>query len=232
MRLLITGAGRGGTCWLAEIIRISDEYIFVGLPEDRTFFSRKDLPNLYATKLATDQGTFTWSAIDQLMIKYQDLKTLFSIRHPIRHVMAKIANKDTPISEAASMVPYNSIFQHLETITEMYRLYILLKDKYPKRVFYTKLENRITNTEKEIKNICKILNIEFKNAMLNAHGNTMNTYHQKRYGDKIDKSQAKICSNLEIAYNGFFENKKDIIKIIKENVRDIADYFNYDIKEQ
>jgi len=232
MKLLISGDGRSGTCWLAEIIRISKSYNFTGLPEDKDFFYYKDLPDLYATKLATDQGTFNWFNIDKFMTQHQDLKIIFSIRHPVRHVMAKMANTDTKNSKRNSKIPYYSVFKYLKTIRKMYQLYVLLKNKYSDRVFYTKLENRIIDTEKEIRNICKILNIKFEPDMLNAHKYTKNEYHQKRYGNKIDKSQAKICSSQKNAYDGFFNDKKDIIEIIKSGVDDIADYFGYDINEK
>jgi hypothetical protein len=144
--------------------------------------------------------------------------------------MAKTANEDTEISKAASLLPHQSVYMHLTAVKNMYIIYTKLKTKYTGRIFYTKLEDRITDTEKTIKNICKILNIEFKNAMINSHANTMNAYHQKRYGPKIDKVQASIQKNWQTVYNGYFKDKKDIINIIKTELNDLPDYFNYQIE--
>jgi len=228
MRILITGTGRGGTCWLTEIVRASGVYNFTKQMEDREIFHHMNLPDLYGTKLVTENPNFTWENIEKLMTKYTDLYVLFSMRHPVSLTMAQTANTDgKTIEEASRNIPEDISSNIEKRVRYMYNMYTRLKEKYPDRVSYTKLEDRIINREEEVNKICKTLGIEFNGKMLDGHKNTRNRYHQKRYGKTIDKSQADICANWETAYNGFFKNNKDDIDQIKEKVKDIAEYFNY-----
>jgi len=54
MRILVLGAGQGGTCLLVEAVRGLDLVEFSRFVEDRMFFSYKTLPENYGTKLTTD----------------------------------------------------------------------------------------------------------------------------------------------------------------------------------
>lgn len=228
MRLLITGGGAGGTCWLAEVVRANGAYNFTKQMEDRQLFEHENIPDLYATKRTTEG--FVFDDIDKLMKKYPDLYVLFSIKHPVSHLMAMIARLDNKSSANIKQMKKDTdnIFDiRIKHMHGMFKIYKSLKRDYPDRVSHTKLEERIVDIEGVSRDICKTLGVEFNNAMVNGHKNTRNEYHQKRYGDNIDKSQLSVYSRWETYRDGFFKNRRDVIDRIKNEMADMVEYFNY-----
>lgn len=234
MRVLITGSGRTGTNWLTEIVRASEQFDFTKSIEDRQFFQHQSLPERYGTKLATENAGFDWYNINRMMEKYDDLKIIFSIRHPVSTCMSKIV-RGQPSSRGGdasnSLAPDATVEGSIKAVCHTFDLFVKLKRKFPNRVIRIKLEDLIhgKHRDHQIKRICKFLKIEFKEEMLRAYQNTRNRYHKNRYGKKIDNSQKDIYKNWPVVYNGFFKNKRRDIDRIQESTKHIGEKFGYEI---
>lgn len=231
MKVLITGPGRGGTNWTTEIVRCSPMFKFSSAVEDRSFFTRKRFDGNYATKLAIENAGFTWKNIDRVMTTHEDLMIIFSIRHPLANAMAKIV-RGQPSSKGGDasnkLAPDATVEGAVASLVRASEIYSKLVAKYPSRVLLVKLEDLIENLDVEIDRLCGFLDIEFNDVMLNAHTLNRNKYQKKRYGDKIDKSQATIHTNWQTAYDGFFKNKENQIKVLKKKLGKVMMGFSYE----
>jgi len=232
MKVLITGCGRSCTNWVTEIVRSSGKFNFTKSVEDRQFFHHKNLPEKYGTKLATENIGFNWNNIDKIMLKYQDLKVIFAVRHPISNAMSKVV-RGQPSSKGGDasnlLAPDATIDGASKAIRHMFNLYTAISNKYRERVLFIRLEDLIYDVEKESRHICTFLEIEFDEKMLSAHKFNRNRYQKQRYGDKIDKNQAEIYSNWKTVYNGFFEGRKNDIEKLKNILYGVIEGFGYEI---
>jgi len=222
-RVIVTGGGRGGTNWITEILRISNYYKFTTNVEDRQILGHDNLYAGYATKLATENKMMTFENINMLLKRYDDLKLVFSVRHPIDHCISKIY-RGRPSSQGGDgsdqYAPDSTIAGSIAAVNYVYTLYKQLKNVYPNRIIFVKLENliNINNRRIQINKLCEFLHIEFNNNMLLAHKNNRNKYQKKRYGDTIDITQLNLRDQIDTIYNGFFKDKKDMISIISNSV--------------
>lgn len=230
-KVLISGAGRSGTNWLTEIVRASDEFKFTEAVEDRNLFNYESLPGQYGTKLATENKGFNWKNMDKMMDKNKTLKVLFSVRHPVDLCMAKI-KRGQPSSQGGDgsnkLAPDATVNGSIKAAKKMYKLSKKLKEKYPDRVMFVKLEDLIENTENEVKKIARFLGTGINDKMLNAQAFNRNTHHQKRYGGEIDKSQRNLFKRWNSVYNEFFKDKKDDLTKICNETKHIVEWMNYE----
>ena len=90
MKVLVTGCGRGGTNLGIELVRSLEHFNTTEQIEDRQFFNRGPLPDLYATKLATENDGYTTANIDKMMKENKDLHIVFMIRHPVDVCLSKL----------------------------------------------------------------------------------------------------------------------------------------------
>lgn len=230
MKVLITGSGRTGTNWLTEIVRASNQFAFTASVEDRQFFNRRNLPGRYGTKLATENVGFNWHNINRMMEKYDDLRIIFSIRHPVSTCMSKIVRGQPSYQggdASNNLAPDATVEGSIKAINHTFNLFVKLKKKFPQRVMKIRLEDLITDVSTEVDRICKFLDINFKEGMLEAYKNTRNKYHRKRYGNCIDKSQKRVYKEWRSAYNGFFKNKMKDIDKIKKGTKYIVEVLGY-----
>ena len=233
MKILITGPGRGGTNWLTEIVRASSVFEFAKIVEDREFFNKNILPNLYGTKLATENKGFTWKALDKIMELNLDLFVMFSVRHPISNCMSKIV-RGRPASQGGDSVveliaPDATIQGATTAVLDMFSIYVEAKNKYPNRVLVIRMEDLITNLRIEIDTICKFLNINFTHSMLEAHTFIRNNYQKNRYGNQIRKEQSNIHKRWRTAYNGYFADKQEELILVQSETIKMIIEFEYDM---
>ena len=229
MKILVTGCGRSCTNWVSEIVKATKKFNWVGIPEDRNLFNRMHLPDGYATKLAVEHPTFTESNLRALGEINPDLRILWSVKHPVANVMAKIY-RGRPASEGGDKVTENvSADGTIETAIAAIRKSYDLILKVPVQTMIVKVEELILRRSHMRKAFAEFLDVYPTKVHLEAQENTPNKYHSERYGDKVDKAQADIYTNWEEAYEGYFADKEELIEQAKAELQDVAKIFEYEL---
>jgi len=218
MRILVTGAGRGGTSLVREVVKglnIVKWYPRRG-EEDKRFFEYKELPDSYGTKLATEHKDFSVKNILNTISKHQDLRIVFSLRHPIDNCMAKIVRGQkasnggdiTVERRCADAVAESAITAviHAQYIHEE------IARRFPGRIHIVQMENLILYSRREVKKIATFLGIKSTKEAFEFYKYNINRWQRKRYGNKLHRSQVEIHKKWDRAYGGFFKNREDDIK--------------------
>jgi hypothetical protein len=216
MKVIISGAGRGGTNLLRELVDKITDIDFTTEVEDRNIDKRTELPKSYGTKLATENGCFTIDTISRFMDKHEDLYIIFSLRHPIDNCLSKIVrgqkssdggDKPTEILSSDATVD-----KAVGSINFLYITIDKLKDKYPNRIITVKMEDVLLDTENTVGHICKFLGIDKPKTWDGFQVNNKNRYQKNRYGNNLDKGQINLFKDTE-SFNGFFKGKNTINEI-------------------
>jgi len=229
MKILVTGCGRSCTNWISEIVKATKKFNWVGIPEDRNLFNRLHLPDRYATKLAVEHPSFTESNLKALGEINPDLRILWSVKHPVANVMAKIY-RGRPASEGGDKVTENiSVDGFIETAILAVRKSFDLIQNVPVDTMIVKLEELINKKRLIIDSMGAFMKMHPTKIRIDAFEKTPNRYQLARYGKSVDKSQAEIYNNWETAYDGYFADKKDLIEKAKEELQDVAEFFKYEL---
>jgi len=223
MRILVTGASRGGTSLAREVIKGLGivKWRPEGKEEDRKFFKYKRLPENYGTKIASHNGV-TIENLTKMMEKYKDLRIVFSIRHPVDICMSKIVrgqsasgggdrrpgiekvNADAMIDGAIMAVKYSLDIQ--KAITRI----------FPERTYTIRMENLILMPKREVAKIAAFFGVKpTKQAFMFFKHNT-NKYQNARYGDRLDRSQVGLYKKWNIAFGGYFRKRKEDVDRIRK----------------
>jgi hypothetical protein len=234
IKVLVTGAGRSCTTWVAQICYSTGRFDFQIKHEDTLFPWRIILRPNYGSKIATEKIGFIKSMLEKKMQFYKDLKIIWCFKHPVANAMAKIV-RGRPVSiggdfEYSFLASDATLETSILAVKKSFNLFSYFKSKFPNRVLSVKLEDLILNSEKKLKEICEFLNIPYDFDYLLSFKNTPHKYQRKRYGGAIDESQAKIFENWRTAYNGFFKNKKKDIKILIDELKEICRKLDYSVK--
>lgn len=233
MRVLVTGAGRSGTNWATEIVRGTGKFRFTKQIEDRNFFRRWRLPRYYGTKLATENIGFTWENLKSKIQKYDDLMVIFITRHPIDNCLSKIKRGQPNYKggdASSELAPDATTYGAISALGHTYHIFQNLTKDYPERTFHIKLENLISDTEKEVLRICHFIKCKPTKKALEAFKHNRNKFQKARYGNDIDISQIDMYKRWPEIYDGFFGNKESDIIEIKRAVARISFDLGYDIK--
>lgn len=233
-RVIITGAGHSGGNWLTEIARQSGEFEFTDVVDDRSLFYKKNLPNGYGTKLTTDDVNMTPFLLDRLLNRYDDMKVLFSVRHPFDNCLSKIyrgmpdfEDNEPSVSDRLFYSWDATLNGCVKSMEASYEMLQFLKTKYDDRLLVVKLEDLIENREAQVDRICKFLGVEKNDKMINAFKHTRNRHHKGRYNNELDKTQSNLRDNLDNIYNGFFKNRGKIVEFVNNNTKWMLDGFGY-----
>lgn len=234
MKLLVTGPGHSGGNWVTEIARATGKFNFTEEVEDRTFFFTPHLPDSYATKLATDNLGFYWENIYKMMACNEDLYIIFTTRHPIDNCLSKIA-RGVP-KEGNEPVPNLLVYSWeatlngaIKSIEIAYSLYSILEKVFPERVLRVRLEDLIKGTEGATLQVCKFLDVPYKEEYCEAYKNTRNTWQKIRYQGKKDVSQVNMYKRLGEIYDGMFVGEQKMVDFFKTHLNHIILSWEYDI---
>lgn len=226
MRLLISGAGRGGTNLLTELVRSLTTANFSQNVEDRNIME-KPFPENYGTKLAIENVTFTENNLIKLMDTYDDLYLIFSVRNPIDNCLSKIVRGQSKSkggdNDTEETAPDATIEGATDSITRLYKLINMSSEKYPKRVFVVRMEDIITKSEEVVNTINSKLKLTESKTYTNFQNNNRNRYQKGRYGNKLDTSQIDIYKQ-DNPFNGFFNGTNTIDKI-KDELKEIMEVY-------
>jgi hypothetical protein len=235
MKVLITGCGRSCTNWVSEIVKSTGRFDWVGVPEDRNLFlpPQKKLPPNYATKLATEHPTFSEHTLKILTKSNPELAIIWCIKHPVANVMSKIY-RGRPASEGGDKTTENvsadgTVETAINAVKKSFRLNNVAIEKPFLEVLNIRLCDLILTTDSVVSGLAEFLNCKPQNLDPYAFENTPNRYHKKRYGDRVDKSQAHIYENWETAYGGYFADKEDIVEKARDELKGVANEWGYEI---
>ena len=89
------------------------------------------------------------------------------------------------------------------------------------------MEHLLLNPEKEVSAVANFLNAEITDTALEFYKHNRNNFHRKRYGDRIDSTQIDIYKRWDMAYDGFFKERKIDINILKKELSSIAGNLGY-----
>ena len=219
MRILVTGAGRGGSSLTREVVKglnIVKWYPVIG-EEDRSFLNYVDLPENYGTKLTTEE--FYRGNITYTMKKYEDLHLIFSFRNPIDQCMSKIV-RGQPRSKGGDgsneLAPDATVWGAIKAVRLALNLGREMHLKFPKRVYFVNMENLILCPLSTALRIASFLGANLTEMALDFYKHNTNAYQKNRYGDVLDKSQIDIHKRWDTAYNGYFRKRKKDIDTIRE----------------
>lgn len=231
-RVLITGSGHSGGNWATEIINLSGAFQFTEAVEDRDLFWREFLPERYGTKLATDNIGMYPENLERLLSRYTDLRVVFTLRHPIDTCLSKIfrstpARENEPVGDMLDYSWDGTVNGSIKSMEQMYTVYSFLKRRYSDRTLFVKLEDLLTDRQKEIERICRFLGIQRNPQMDEAYRFSRNRHHQKRYKGKLDKSQLYIHMQWDKAYNGFFKDKCGVIDRLARGLGSLSSSLGY-----
>jgi len=242
MRILVLGAGQGGTCPLTEAVRGLGVVSFTERVEDRKFFKYKDLPENYGTKLTTDSiaritpSNFS-SFLERLrmsMERYDNLHLVFSLRHPLDIFMAQLVRgqkpseggdgriKDDKVSDSGTID--GSIF----AIKHYYNVYKNIVPHFPRRVLIVKMEGLILKPEEEVDRIAEYFGVKATQRAYEFYKHGRNRYHIKRYGDRLDKSVVALHKKWDTWHDGFFKDRKGAIDFAMLHLADIIKEWGYE----
>jgi hypothetical protein len=227
MRILISGTGRGGTNLLTELVKKITDVNFTQDVEDREFFSRTLYDN-YGTKLATDHSTFTLENLRLKMKRYDDLHVIFSVRNPIDNCLSKIV-RGRPASAGGDKVTENTSSDGTPAtattaLKQLYSILTEIKELYPHRVHVVRMEDVVSDTQKQVTSLAAFLNIE-PQSYEGFQQNNRNRYQKKRYGDKL-APQVNLYKDLKNNFEGYFVDKTDIVCYIEEElISEIKEYY-------
>ena len=232
MKILVTGAGRGGTNLATELIKKMNIVNFTSNIEDRNFFTYNILMDNYGTKLATENKGYSIETIDRMMKNNTNLYIVFVVRHPIDNCLSKIVRGQPKSRGGDSIVeilaPDATITGSVEAINNMYNIHKFLSENYNNRLITFKMEDLIIDTEHVVNMIADKLNIKVSSDIYNFHKFNRNKYQKERYGDTLHV-QVDLYKNLKLNFNGFFNGKSNYINVLSETLKEIIEYFNYTI---
>jgi hypothetical protein len=216
-RLLITGPGHSGGNWVTEICRSTGVYNFTDVIEDRSIMYRPKLYDGYATKITTDFPGINWISFSNLLSMYEDLKIIFTFRHPLDNCLSKIVRGmpmegNEPFKDLIEFSYEATMDGSVKSIEYAFlTLNTLGLTEFSDRVTSVRLESLINNEKSVVEYICDFIGIDYKDEFLGGYERTNNKWQIKRYDGKLDTSQIDMYKRWDTIYNGFYKNRRDII---------------------
>ena len=224
MRVLVTGAGRGGTNWVTELVRASGQFNFTKFIEDHSFISQTTPPAGYGTKMATEFKGFSYEMLIQKLDQFPDLLVIFALRHPYDLAMSKVyrgrLRSEGGDTEVDSSEPADTPATAVAAIKYMASIYQQVSQEYGDRVLAVKLEDLILRISKVIIDVCRFLRIDATPEMWEAQAYVRNRYHQQRYGSKVDAGQVGLWDRWATVYEGYFAEQNTEREFIRESLKD------------
>ncbi len=232
MRIIVSGGGRSCSNWVRCVVTNTRRTFGSPVGEDRALpTSPRDLPEHYMAKLCIENDGVTLEMFMELMEANDDLHLVWCLRHPVAQAMAKMnrgTNKDTGEQRAIDSKKEDAVWW----VKESARMYRELSEKYPDRVIGVKLEDLVVFGVDTVVSLFNFLGVwgldeRFIVGVLHSFSGTPNPHQLKRYGDKIDASQAFIYENRTTAYDGWFSDKRDVLEYLCEELDELIDELDY-----
>jgi len=240
MRILVLGAGQGGTCLLVEAVRGLDLVEFSRFVEDRMFFSYKTLPENYGTKLTTDSiggididnfSNFP-KAVLQRIGKYPDLHIVFSLRHPVDIFMSQIVRGQKPSrggnGTAEKSSETGSPKGSLLAIAHFFNVYENIIKNFSDRTLSIRMEDLVMKPRRTVRKIARHFGVKPTKRAYEFYKYNRNFFQQERYGGRLDKSVVAIHQKWQTWNGGFFKHRKLMLSVAKDLLADVIAKLGYE----
>jgi hypothetical protein len=228
MSVVVIGCGRSGTNVTLEILRGSSELDASVEPENKTLCDGSLYPSSYLTKC--DTWYFKPNELEETMIKNPDMKVIWSMRDPRDMVLSKIAH-GRPSSlggDGSDRVSDDATPDGCKTdILHMHICYRYITTRFPSRVLLVRMEDVLSDIEKETNKMCEFIGIQYNQDMCDFPSRMRNENKRKRYS-KLDKSQIAIWKEWKTAYSGFFSENDYNIETLFEYFQPLVEEFGYE----
>lgn len=229
MSVIVLSCGRTGTNVALEILRGNPALCASSEVENKKLVEPVRIyPENYLTKC--DTIYFDNIKINKLLTENPDMKVIWTIRDPRDVVLSKIY-RGQPNTEgrgnwtSADGTPKSSVLDIRAMITK----YENILNNFSDRIMLVKMEDMIDNTEGLAKKMCNFIGINYHGNMTSFPKRMRNRHKVIRYGDKIHKNQISLWQDVDNVYDGFFTKQKYNIKDTFSEIKDIIEYFNYDV---
>ena len=234
-RVLISGAGHSGTNLATQLVVATQKFNFTYMVEDRMFFVRKDLPPGYATKLAVENDGFTVTNISKVLDRFEDLKIIFSLRHPVDRCLSHIY-RGRPASVGGDS--WEEVFDPNATFVNsplnlryMVMLLLRIEDIFADRVLRMPMELIITDVRKAANLICEFLDVSFTDAMLEPWKFCRHRFIAARYPNRLCSSQVDMYKRWDTIFDGYYRDKYDEVRKLCVELGDVASILGYKMDE-
>lgn len=217
----IVGCGRSGTNLTLEMMRGHSYFKASEMIEDKEFFLRDCLyKSGYLTKTDTTY-TRSFAFFKRTMIQNNNVKVLWTIRHPYDMALSKIYRGFEGGAD-------DSTFEGcIADIYHMWSLYRRAKNEFANDIYLVKMEDTIRDIEKQAKDICDWLGLEFEEEMKYPYKRMRDKKKRDRYKD-IDKTQIDMYKDWKNLYDGYFiKNKMEMDKLF-ELLKPVVKFFDYE----
>lgn len=220
MQVLVLSAGRSGTNIMLTALSQLEEFELSDPIENKAIFYKigAKYKDGYLTK-SDIVYTRSWLFLALLMQNNPEMRIIWTIRHPYDWALAKINRGSENGADDATFEG---------CISDLYRMYDLYKRLikfYSSRVYTVKMENILLYTESVFKEICKWLDVEYKESMLNFSSKMVSGEKKERYSN-IDKSQINMYEDLK--YVNSIANKSSInIELLFNFLQPLVFFFRY-----
>jgi hypothetical protein len=238
MRILVLGAGQGGTCLLVEVLRgldlVTFSYPYI---EDKEFFHHKPFRKNYGTKLTTDalekltvENFFNvLKVLANFMKEHKDLFVVFSIRHPLDIFMAQIVRGQPRDKggDTKKLSDSGTIWGSLLAIMHFFNIYQTITATYPDRCYTVRMENLVLTPRVEVDSIAQYFNVKPTQRAYEFYKYNRNAYQKNRYKNRLDPSVVGIHHQWETWANGYFKDKPNYIILATQFLSGIIKGLDY-----
>lgn len=223
MRILVTGAGRGGTSITKCVIKglnIVDWYPRKKGEEDRNFFKYEALPRSYGTKLTIENEGFTFENLAETMERHNDLYIILALRHPVDNCMAKIVRgqkaSDGGDSRVENCAPDATVEGAIAAVKKARSVHREIAKRFPGRIHIVKMEDLILYPKREVEKIVAFLGVRVTKEALEFYKYNTNRYQKRRYGVQLNTNQIGLHKKWHIAFNEFFKDRERDIRELEK----------------
>mgnify|MGYP003638434483 FL=1 len=228
MSVVVIGCGRSGTNVTLEILRGSPQLIASLEPENKNLCDGSIYDSYYLTKC--DTWYFKPDQLESTMNKNPNMKIIWTMRDPRDMVLSKIVHGQPKSlgGDGSDRVADDATPEGCKAdIFHMYECYKHITSLFPTRVLVVKMEDVLSDIEKETQRICDFVGLEYVESMCDFPSRMRNPDKKKRYST-IDKSQISIWKNWDTAYSSFFYKNDYGILGIFESVHPLVTEFGYE----
>jgi len=226
--LVILSSGRSGTNLILEMFTECNDYTPTQYPEDKEVFKRTiQYPERYLCKSDTNYIEH-YRELKDFMVKNKHVQVLFTFRHLYDWVLSKLYRVRPLKRRGWRSADDATTDVCIADMQKMFHLYKLLIHDFPLKVLTVRMEDVLTDIEKEAKRMCGFLCIPYNKSMTTPHLRMRHEGKKRRY-HTLDKSQIKLYKKFDTIYDGYFKDKKKAgNRKIYKSVEPIIEEFEYD----
>ncbi len=219
---MVLSSGRSGTNLLLAMLKGHEVFTPIVEIEDKScWFTPTPVPITYLSKSDTHY-ILNFEFMQTFLSVNSHIKLLWMLRDPRDWAMSKIARGYERDS-------YDATFDGVVAdLFHMFRLYKQVEKYMPNRVKTVKMEYLIKSPQKELKEICEFLQVNYTEDLLDFRHNMAKKNLNTRYKG-LDTSQIKLHKKWKKAYDGKLTqvdfNMEDVFTYLKP----ITKYFKYEV---